>query len=398
MSDYDALGGDDSDTGSASAPSYSVKQNTTPRGRWAGFTGPQAGALYGGTAGLAMGGPIGLLVGLGAGIVAKKLRDSFLDREARHQQNISAEHQGFSAEAADMMKLSPPDKQRLIAHAQRMNDDGWARLANGDGEGRDMIKTSNDIMQTLMSNDIAQRNADETAKQTFQRGLITSAANSYREEFQHNMDLFNATDQQASKVLDMTSQPGFDANKPFNKAILADMLTMGVNGYYKDAPNFLDAIAEGAPGVGAIIGAAGGGGVGAAIGGGAGTIISGISKALTSKELELTPEDYNRVAINIKKFSQLYANQRMSQLGQASKELDDFAKGTNSLDPSQSIHDYVSGSIRELKMLPLPPEIQANEQPEPGRVTKWPSSKMKTWQQLDPKHRGIIQRNVRPTN
>lgn len=320
----------------------------------------KAGLLYGGAASTVMG-PLGLLVGLASGIAAKKMRDNYLDRQAAYLRNVQGEHEEFTGDLAQEIKSADPDEQRMLQVAKRMEADGWLRLRSGDGTGRDMIDQANTIMRGIIQGDISQRKQEESANAAFQRGLISTAATSMREEYQQNMAMFNEVDKQSSRVLDLVSTPGFDPNKPFNKAILAELLSTGIGGFYKDAPDVLDAAREGSGALSKI----------PVVGDAAEKIVGGIITAIKAEDFKLTPEDYNRVALNMKGFNEKYATRKMDQLGSQARNLDAGARQLGAIAPDYSLADYVSGGVKELQLTPAPKYT-------PPVVKEKPSAPMRT--------------------
>lgn len=325
---------------------------TPPRKPVGGLSGLQAGLLYGGAASTVMG-PAGLLIGLGAGILANRMKKGELDKQAKYSAELRAEQEGFIGETDSELKSADPDEQRILNHARRLHTDGWFRLEQGDRSGRAMIAQANDIALSVMSADAQQRKQEESAQTQFQRGLISTSANDMRQQYLAHMTLAENVDQQAQRVLSLVAEPGFDPNKPVNKAALADMLAVGINGFYKDAPDMMDAISQGAGGLGTIIGAVGGIG-GALAGGGVGNLVGGITTAIKSKDFKVTAEDYNRIALNMKNFNQQYTQASMSRLGDSAKNLDHFARQTGAIPQDYSLADYVSGGQKELKVIPAP--------------------------------------------
>lgn len=329
----------------------------TPSGRpgptgLAAYSPLQAGLLYGGTTAAVLG-PAGLLIGLGAGILSKRLRKNFMDREAADVQNLRAEHQGLQSELESEMRIADPEEKRLLSHAQRLASEGWYRLSSGDEAGRGMIEKANELSRSIMTADRDARKSEQSAQASFQRGLIGTAANDYRSQFQTNLQLVEDMDKQASRVLDLVSKPDFDPNKPFNKAILADLLQTGIGGMYKDAPDVLDAVAQGAPSIGAILGAARGP-AGAAIGDSLGGLVGAITNGMKAKDFQVSREEYNRIALNLKKFTQTYGTDRMTRLSDQARQLDQFARQTGAIPDDYSLGQYISGGVNELKLTPVP--------------------------------------------
>lgn len=378
-----------------------VSSNAEGMSRRAGPTGLasfnplQAGLLYGGLSSTVLG-PFGLLVGLGAGILSKRLRQNFADREASDLQNLRSEYKGLQTELQSELEMADPEEKRLLLHAQRLAVDGWKRLEAGDEAGRAMIERANEMSRNIMVADQQNRRQEQASQQQFQRGLIGNAANEYRTQYQANLSLAEDMDKQALRVMQLVADPNFDPNKPFNKAILADLLQTGIGGMYRDAPDMLDAIAQGAPAIGAILGARGGP-AGAAIGGSIGDIIQGVTTGVKAKDFQVTREEYNRIALNLRKYSQQYAQQRMQRLGEQSVALDSFARQTGAIPEDYSIGDYVTGGVKELKFAPspqlpsTPPALL--KKPESMSLQNNPVSeslrRLETW---------MNQRQKRPTN
>lgn len=322
----------------------------------------QAGLIYGGAASTVLG-PLGLLVGAGAGILSKRLQKNFLDAETADIENTRAEYKGLTDEIESEMMIADPEEKRLLQHAQRVGTEGWYRLASGDESGRKMIEQANEISRGIMTADRDARKSEAAAQASVQRSLITGAAASYRDQFQQNLMLVEDVDKQATRVLDLVAQPGFDPNRPFNKAILAELLSTGIGGMYRDAPDVLDAVGQGAGSLGGIIGAIGGP-AGAAIGQSAGDITNALITGVKAKDFKVTAEEYNRIAFNMRKFAQQYGASRMNRLAGQARDLDSFAKSVGAIPQDYSLGDYVSGGVKELKLAPTPrmPAVQKTTQ------------------------------------
>jgi hypothetical protein len=342
------------------------------------------GLLYGGAA-TAVGGPLGLLVGLGFGLAQKRMRDSFLDREARYAANIRGEHATFNEEVTRELEVADPDEKRLLEHAKRLETNGWYRLQSGDESGREMIDQANLITRGIMQADQSQRKQEEAAQQQFQRGLIGTAANDYRSQYQQTMDQVETTDNQASRVLDLAAQPDFDPNAPFNKAAMAELLSTGIGGLFRDAPDAMDAVTQGASGLGAL------GAPGAIIAAG----VEGISTFFKSKDFKISREDYNRIALNMKKYAEVLAKQRIGRLGEQSQQLEAFARQVGAIPADYSLGQYVSGGVKELRLNPVPQYQPPRETAQPIRrraTLPTPAQRSNQW------NRNQIGKRTRPTN
>jgi hypothetical protein len=331
------------------APAAHVAKRPGPNGLspW------QASLLYGG-AGAALGGPVGLLAGLFAGVVSKSMRDNYLDRVARDAQNDRAEYAGLNDEINSELAIADPDEKRLLSSAKRLAADGWYRLESGDETGRQMIAQANETIRGIMNSDIQNRKAEQAAQFNFQRGLISNSASSYRDQFSSTITQAQQIDSISQRVLELTSDSGFDPNKPFNRAVLADLISTGVGGMFRDDPNgFLAGVAEG--GAGTIIGA----------------IAKGTKTWLDDDEFKITREDYNRIALNARKVTRLYANQRLGELRQQSDSLNQFARQVGAIPEDYNLADYVSGGVRDLQLAPEAKAPVSRDVKQPMRSQQW---------------------------
>jgi hypothetical protein len=298
----------------------------------------KAALLYGG-AGAAVGGPLGLIAGLFGGITAKFRKENFLDQQAAY----SLEQAQFNNELSNEMDVADPDEQRLLGHAKRVADAGWQRLAAGDPTGREMIDNANAFIAQVINGDREARKQEQSAQAGFQRGLIGNAAEDYRKQYQTHVTDFETVDAQIARLLDLTANPDFDPNKPINKAVLVDLLSNGIGGFYRDSASILDGVAQGVGGLGNL----------SKYGGVAGDIIAGISTAINAKEFQATREDYNRIAFNMRKIAQESTAARMERLSEQAVQLNDFARKTGAIPADYSLGDYISGGTKELKILPV---------------------------------------------
>lgn len=300
-----------------------------PRKRkYPGMSPLQAGLTYGGAAATVMG-PLGLLIGLGSGIAAKRMRDSWLDREAENSRNLRAEYQGVQQELDGEIRIADPDEKRLLEHAKRVVNEGWNRLAQGDEGGRALIEKGNEIARGIMNADIAARKSEQASQAQFQRGLIGTAAQGYRDEYQKNLKEYEDVNSLADRVLKLAAASGFDPNKPFNKAVMTDLLTVGVGGLYRDAPDMLGSLPV------------------------VGEFLERGKDALTGK-FDLTAEDYNRIALGMKSANEQVSESRMLRLGDQARSLDEFARQNGAIPEDYSLGLYVTGEEQELRFTPVP--------------------------------------------
>ncbi len=304
------------------------QRQVPPSRKYPGLSPLEAGLTYGGAASTVMG-PLGLLIGLGSGIVAKRMKKSWLDREARYNQMLANEHEDFSSEVNREIEIADPDEKRLLNHARRLEAEGWDRLMAGDETGRGMVEKANELARGIMNADIQARKQDQLSAMQMQRTLIQNSATAYRDEYQKNLSQFEDINAQADKVLKLAADANFDPNKPFNKAVMTDLLTVGVGGLYRDAPDVLGAIP--------IVG----------------EFLERGADAWTGK-FELTREDYNRVALSMKQANEQVAGQRMQRLGDQAQKLDGFAQQSGATPQGYSLREYVTGDVDELQLTPVP--------------------------------------------
>lgn len=320
----------------------------------------QAGLLYG-AGGAAIGGPIGLLAGLFAGVVSNRARESYLDAAARNSYNARVRFEGVNDQIEQELKIADPDEARLLRSAQQQAAHGWQILQSGDITGRDLIEQSYATIQGIMNADIQARKTEQAAQFNTQRGLVTSSATTLRDQYSSAISQTRELDALSERVLQLTADPDFDPNKPFNRSILADLVSVGVGGMFKDDPNgFLAGLAEG--GAGTIVGA----------------IAQGTKTWMDADEFNVRPEDYNRIALNARKVAQQYAQRRLMEIEQQAGGLDNFAKQVGAIPADYSLRDYVSGGVRELQVAPemRVPTIPTASNQVPSTVRSAP-----TWQQ-----------------
>lgn len=316
----------------------------------------QAGLLYA-AGGAAIGGPFGLLAGLFAGITAKRGRDSYLDLVARDMHNTRQEYAGLQDEIKSELEIADPDEARLLENAQRIAADGWYRLQSGDESGRAMIEQANETIRGIMNADIQARKVEQAAQFNTQRGLITSAAPALRDQYSGVINQARQIDSLSQRVLSLTADPTFDPNKPFNRAVIADMIQVG-GGMFKDNPEgFWAGLAAG--GAGTIVG----------------SIAQGVDVLMDTEKFKLTREDFNRLALNARQVAQQYGAQRLEEIAQQAQGLDEFARRVGAIPQDYSLRDYVSGGVKELQVAPAIsiPNIRPNDVKQPDRSAQ-------TWQ------------------
>ncbi len=339
------------------------------------------GLLYGAGA-TALAGPFGLLAGLAAGVLHKRVKDSYLDTVARDAHNDRREYSGLQDEIKSELAVADPDEQRLLQSAQRIAADGWYRLQSGDESGRDMIAQANETMRGIMNADIQNRKSEQAAQFNTQRGLITSAATTFRDQYSGIINAVRDTDARAQRVLALVADPTFDPDKPFSKSVLTELVSSSLGGLFKDDPN------------GLLNGLAGMGQSGTEIGAIVGTLAQLGKKVADQDDFKITREEYNRIALNIRQVTKQYGEQRLGELGKQSDALDSFAKQVGALPADVSMRDYVSGGISELSLAPAMSVqgVQTSAQPrgnpswqtqrEPKRQQPPPQVRRTTRQQL----------------
>lgn len=324
----------------------------------------QTGLLYG-AGGAAIGGPIGLLAGLFAGVVSKRQRESFLDREARDIHNTRREYDVLNERMDSEYKLADPDEQRLIDDARDVAANGWYRLQSGDESGRAMIEQAHETIRGIMNADSQARKAEQASQFNTQRGLITSAAPALRDQYSSLISQVRDTDARAERVLRLVADPTFDPDKPFSKSVLTELVSSSLGGLFKEDPNgLLNGLAELGSGGSEI-----------------GTIIATLARAGKSvadtDEFKISREEYNRIALNIRQVTRLYGQQRLQEIEQQAQGLDNFARQVGAIPANYSLRDYVSGGVRELQVAPAIsiPNIQPTD-----AKAQQPEMRTQAWQ------------------
>lgn len=275
----------------------------------------------------------GPLMGLAAGLTQRYRNKTFLQQEAEARAEREQDYSTLDKEAA----IGDEDEKRLIAFARSQVTNGYERKALGDPSGDQLIASGMNTLKEIQVGDIQQRKADEAAAHSEQRDLITTAAKGMRQENQDTINAHNAINHSAQKVLDLVADKNFDPNKPANKAVLMELLSMGA-AMFKDSPDLVEGLAQG---VGAFSNMAGG-------------IVQGIGTMLKSNDFKMTPEDYNRLALNAQKYAGIYAQQKLDQLGSQADNINNWARKMKVIPEDYSIRDYVSGGEKELRLTPNP--------------------------------------------
>lgn len=327
-----------------------------PRPALRGPTPLQTGLLYG-AGGAAIGGPVGLLAGLFAGILHKRAQESYLDRVARDAYNTRSEYQTINRTIDQELEIADPDEARLLKDAQSMAAVGWQKLQSGDETGRELIMQAHETARGIMNADIQARKAEQAAQFNTQRGLITSAAPALRDQYSGVITQTRQIDSLSQRVLSLTADPNFDPNKPFNRAVIADMIQVG-GGMFRDNPEgFWAGLAAG--GAGTIVG----------------SIAQGVDVLMDTEKFKLTREDFNRLALNARAVAQQYGAQRLQEIAQQAEGLDAFARQVGAIPQDYSLRDYVSGGVQELQVAPAIsiPNIRPSDVKQPDRSAQ-------TWQ------------------
>jgi hypothetical protein len=338
-----------------------------------GLTPLQAGLLYG-AGGAAIGGPFGLLAGVIAGVVAKRGKENYLDRVARDVYNTRARYQGVNDEIKSELAIADPDEARLLRSAQRTATEGWQLLQSGDESGRQLIEQANETIRGIMNSDIQARKSEQAAQFNTQRGLITTAATAFRDQYSSTIGAAREIDSRAQRVLALVADPNFDPDKPFSKSVLTELVSSSLGGLFKDDPN------------GLLNGLAGLGQSGSEVGSIVGTLAALGKKVVDTDDFKITREEYNRVALNIRQVTQQYAEQRLGELRQQSEGLNAFGRKVGAIPEDYNLADYVSGGVSELQIAPAmqAPTVRASQPAPTARAQPWQSKQQSS---------GPIQRN-----
>jgi hypothetical protein len=272
------------------------------------------------------------------------------------------------------MEIADPDEKRLLSDARATAANGWYRLQSGDETGRALIEQAHEMARGVMNADIQARKSEQAAQFNAQRGLVSNSATTLRDQYSQTISQVRQLDSQAQRILELTADPTFDPDKPFHKAILAELVSTSVGGMYKDDPNgLLNGLSE--------LGSTGSE-IGAIVGG-----LAKLGKSVADQDdFKITREEYNRIALNIRKVTQMYGQQRLTEIGQQAAGLDDFGRRVGLVPQDYSLADYVSGGVSDLKIAaPISiPNIRPLD-------TKQPSPAVRSAPQWQPPKREQIQ-------
>lgn len=275
----------------------------------------------------------GPFAGLATGLIQRNRNKSYLEAEA----NTRLEKNQLRDVLDSELKVADPDEKRLLEYAKGVVADGYERLAIGDSSGEKLIAEARELLKGVITGDIQARKQEVAAERQYQRQLIGDSAKGYRMENQTTIDAYNAIEHQSMKVLDLVAQPDFDPNKPLNKAHLADLLSMG-GLMFKDTPDMMDGITQG---VSAFSDTAGG-------------VVGGIATMMKSDDFKVSADDYNKLALNAKKYASIYATRKLEQLASQAGSLDVLGKRLGVIPEDYSLQNYISGGESELRFTPDP--------------------------------------------
>lgn len=317
-----------------------------------------------GLVGLLGGGP---LVGLGLGIAQHFRNKNYLEHAAEQQQINRHARDDLQGLIRRETAIADDDEKRLLDYANGRVAEGYERIASGDSSGYAMIQEAQSTIKDIMVKDRDARKDELKAQSDQQRELVSTAAKGLRNEYQATTDAFNAINHTSQKVLALVADKNFDPNKPTNKAMLGELLSMGAM-MFKDTPDMIEGLAEG---VSALNGQVGG-------------IVGGIATIMKSEDFKMSPEDYNRLALNAQKYAKVYATQKLEQLGSQAGSMDTIAKRLGVIPQDYSLGNYISGGEKELRMTPNPvftggyeDDDYAPSKPEQGERTSAPTKKLK---------------------
>jgi hypothetical protein len=333
------------------------------RARPPGLSPLATGLLYGGAA-TAVAGPVGLLAGLFHGILSQRNRESYLDSAARASYNSRIRFDGINDQIKQELQVADPDEARLLRSAQQQAEQGWQILQSGDPSGRDLIEQAYATTQGIMNADIQARKAEQASQFNAQRGLITSAAPTLRDQYSTVINNARQVDSISQRVLSLTADPNFDPNKPFNRAVLAEMISVGGTMFRDNPEGFWAGLAAG--GAGTVVG----------------SIAQGVDVLLDSEKFKITREDFNRLAVNARQVTQQYGQQRLQEISQQAAGLDDWGRRVGVIPSDYSLSDYVSGGVKDLKVAPSAsvPSVRplSDNQPMPNQPAR--QEEQTSWQ------------------
>jgi hypothetical protein len=266
--------------------------------------------------------------------VAHRNRESYLDSAARASYNSRIRFEGINDQIKQELQIADPDEARLLRSAQQQAEQGWQILQSGDPSGRDLIEQAYATTQGIMNADIQARKAEQASQFNAQRGLITSAAPTLRDQYSTVINNARQVDSISQRVLSLTADPNFDPNKPFNRAVLAEMISVGGTMFRDNPEGFWAGLAAG--GAGTVVG----------------SIAQGVDVLLDSEKFKITREDFNRLALNARKVTQQYGQQRLQEISQQAAGLDDWGRRVGVIPSDYSLSDYVSGGVKDLQVAP----------------------------------------------
>lgn len=281
--------------------------------------------------------PGGPFVALGFGMAQHFRNKSELEREAEMSVINRNEREELKKLLSSEYGIADDDEKRLLEVAQQRIGHGYELIAAGDKRGYEMIEKARGIMEGIIGGDIAARKQEQAAERGFQREMVGTAAKSYQKEYQATVDNLNNIDHQSTKILDLVADPAFDPNKPINKAHLAELLSMG-GLMFKDTPDMMDGLTQGVSSLNSI----------------AGGVVGGLATMLKSQDFKVSASDYNRLALNAQKYARVFADRKMSQLGDQGRQLDAWGKKVGVLPQDYSLADYISGGEKQIRMNPNP--------------------------------------------
>lgn len=316
----------------------SEKTPKKQRGRPFSYSPLQAGLF--GTIAAAGAGPLAPIVGLGTALVTKLRRDNYNDQQSRFYDNLDKEHAAITTLLDSESKIGTPEEQRQLQNARSMITDGYARLATdrNDPNGMALIDKGRELVTGVIGGDIEAAKKEEAEQFHVQRDMVASTAKRYQSQYQSTIEQYQNAEKAAMEIINLVNDPKFDPNKPINKAHLADLVSMG-GLMFRDVPDAMDAISEGAGSLAAL------GKYGQAAGG----IVGGITSYIKADDFKVNPSDFYKFAINLKDFAGKYTKSELEQLGRQSQALDGYAKKAKVLPGDMSVIDFVSGGEKELR-------------------------------------------------
>lgn len=356
-----------------------------PVTRYRGLSPLQAGLIYGGGAATVMG-PLGILIGLGAGIMAKSQRDSFMSRETAAVSDMHEYNQALINQVDHEMQYADPEQQRYLQSVKlrlansEMNVLHGGDLAGNYAELQQAQTMTEGVMTATRDTRIARENTVMAARQ----GMYTSNMGKMRDEYAQAVENNDTAQTAANQALDFIANHTEDElNQPLNRSHLYSVISIATSAF-RDTPDMADAVSAAGRGVSEA---------GHPLAVALGAVMETGSAVWKASEAKIKKEDVNKIVMNIADFSRQHASNNMDRIARATAALDAWGQETKILAPNQSGVGYVTGTIDHLdpftsKPVYTPPTMPAR--PTPTRAIGTSPQTRQSWQRTPATARGGV--------